>query len=182
MFRIPLPLGALCIAALCGGAPLPAAAATTDNGKAPLADVKQLIDKGDFRGAEVQLRNAERADPDNPDVHVQLAEVYLRLGNYPAAEAEARTARDKGGDEDSVAPVLAEALLDQNKLSQVVNEVKPADRDPAAESVVRLSLGLAHLGLREYAEAEPLLKRRRTARSQRLAPAAGGGTCCHDSR
>ncbi len=136
---------------------------------------KKLIDKGDLRGAEIQLRNAVRDNSTDPDVHVALARVYLELGNLPAAEAEAQTARDEGGDEDAVAPVLAEAMLGQNQLSQLLDQVKPADRDPSAESVVRMSLGLAHMGLQEFDQAAPLLQRRRAPRSQGMASQAGVG-------
>ena len=42
-------------------------------------------------------------------------------------------------------------------MTQLIDQIKPADRAPSAEATVRLSLGLAHLGLREIAEADPLL-------------------------
>ena len=146
-------------AALLAGAVLvlPAVASAQD-AQSYLAEAQKLMAAGDLRGAEVQLRNAVRDDPDDPAIHVQLAQLYLKLANLPAAEAEARSARGKGGSEDEIAPILAEALLGQNKLNQLIDQVKPADRDPAAESIVRLSLGLGHMGLQEFKEAEPLLK------------------------
>jgi len=157
MVNIPRSRTVLAVLLACGMALGAAGRAVADDAQSYVDAAKKLIDKGDLRGAEVQLRNAVRENPEDAAIHVELAKIYLKLGNLPAAEAEARTARTKGGQEDDVAPILAEALLGQNKLSQLIDQVKPADRDPAAESVVRLSLGLAHMGLQEYHDADSLL-------------------------
>ena len=116
------------------------------------------LDPTELRRQEIELRNAVRANPNDPVVHEKLAQHYLRVGNFPAAEAEAREARRLGGDEDETAPLLAEALIDQNKMAQLIEQIKAGDREPSAESTVRLSLGMAHLGLREVKEGEPLLR------------------------
>jgi putative PEP-CTERM system TPR-repeat lipoprotein len=158
MFRKALTARTLIPALIALGAALtPPAPALAQGAPSYVAEAEKLIAGGDLRGAEIQLRNAVRENPDDPSIHVKLAELYLKLVNLPAAEAEARSARDKGGSEDDIAPILAEALLGQNKLAQVIEQVRPADRDPGSESVVRLSLGLAHMGLQEFKEAEPLL-------------------------
>ncbi|MGH6985190.1 MAG: NAD-dependent epimerase/dehydratase family protein, partial [Stellaceae bacterium] len=43
-----------------------------------------------MRGAVIELRNAARNEPQNADIHLRLARIYLQIGNVPAAEAEAR--------------------------------------------------------------------------------------------
>ena len=53
--------------------------------------------KGNFKAAEIELRNAAREAPQDAHVHALLAQVYLRLGDIKSAEREARSARDLKG-------------------------------------------------------------------------------------
>ena len=46
-------------------------------------------------------------------IRARLAWVYLQLGNTVSAEAEARVARDRNGNEADYLPVLSDALLRQ---------------------------------------------------------------------
>ena len=132
-------------------------------------DVQAKIAKGDLRGAEIQLRNAARANPSDPLVHIELAKLYLNMPNFPNAEAEARLARQYKGPADNVDPLLAQALLQQNKYEELFRDVKPDDRGDKAEAQVRLTLGLAHLNLQETDEAQPLL-----AKAESLDPSSPG--------
>ncbi|HYL31789.1 MAG TPA: XrtA/PEP-CTERM system TPR-repeat protein PrsT [Stellaceae bacterium] len=118
---------------------------------------QQLVDRGDLRGAAIELRNAARGEPQNADIHLRLARIYLQIGNIPAAEAEARLALARGGDDAKVAPVLAESLLRAGKFNAVLHEIPAGHRPPEAESMVRLARGLAYLGLHQPNEAAPLL-------------------------
>ena len=63
----------------------------------------------------IKLKNAIRKSPQDPAIHVNIAKVYLRLGDPASAEREARTARDLKGDEADYLPVLIDALLPQKK-------------------------------------------------------------------
>ena len=137
---------------------IPNAALASDDAQSYVKDAKRLLQSGDVRGAEIQLRNAVREAPGDPEIHSQLASLYLKLNNLPAAEAEAREARRDGGLKDHVDPLLAEALLRESKLDDLFRLVQPGNRGPMAESSVRLSLGLAHLTLREDKQAESLLE------------------------
>jgi putative PEP-CTERM system TPR-repeat lipoprotein len=123
-----------------------------------LAEGRQAMDRGDLRVAEIRMRDAVRTYPSNPDVHLMLAQVLLKLGNSPDAEEEARLARWYGGPDNDTAPVLAQALLQQNKLGQLIQVIQPGGRDMKAEASVRLALGLAHLGLGETDIGETLLR------------------------
>ncbi len=123
-----------------------------------LASAQRQLDKGDRKGAAIELRNASRADPANVDIHLRLAQLYLSIGDIPAAEAEARSAHAHGAEDTKVAPLLAEALLRGGRYDMLLKEVTPGDRPAPIESVVRMSLGLAHLGMGEPAQAEPLLR------------------------
>ena len=133
---------------------------STGDARSYVDDANKLIAGGNLRGAEIQLRNAARLDPTDPAVHLALAQVYRKLANFPAAEAEARLARQNPGDYPDIADAdgtLAWAMLEQGKLTPLFQSIHPADRDPKAESMVRDALGSAHLELREWSEAAPLL-------------------------
>ncbi|HUK57673.1 MAG TPA: XrtA/PEP-CTERM system TPR-repeat protein PrsT [Stellaceae bacterium] len=136
------------------GTALPAMA---DDAQSHVAKAKADVDKGNFAAAEIELRNAARLDTDNPTIRLQLAEVYLKLGNLPAAEAEARLAKTDGA-EDAADPPLAEALLRQNKFQQLFEQIRPGDRPADREALVRFNLGSAYINIGKYKEAEPLLR------------------------
>jgi putative PEP-CTERM system TPR-repeat lipoprotein len=119
---------------------------------------QQLIDQGDLKGAAIQLRNAAHDQPQNADIHLRLATIYLNLGNIPAAEAEVRNAIAQGADEAKTAPMLGQVLLRSDKFTQVLSEVPAGNRPAASESAVRLARGLAYLGLHQVADAAPMLQ------------------------
>src|SRR5262249_311710 len=92
-----------------------------------------------------------------PLLRARLADVYLQLGETIAAEREARAARERNGNEADYLPVLAEALLRQQKFANLIDLVQPGNRDPVLESKVRTALGTAAAGLGDHAKAETLL-------------------------
>jgi putative PEP-CTERM system TPR-repeat lipoprotein len=120
-------------------------------------EAEQYIAKGNLKAAEIELRNAIREAPQDPVLHARLAEVYLQLGDTQSAEREARAARERNGNEADYLPVLAEALLRQEKFTNLIELVQPGDRDPILESKLRTALGTAAWGLRDRAKAETLL-------------------------
>jgi putative PEP-CTERM system TPR-repeat lipoprotein len=107
---------------------------------------------------ETELRNALKADPNNAEAHLQLGRVYLDKGNWTAAAAEARAARSNGTRNDEADALLAWALYLQGKYDVLLRQVEPGQREAKAESVVRMSLGLAHLSEFEFDNAAPLLR------------------------
>jgi len=132
-----------------------ATADTTSNKYAKSAE--ELLQKGDLRGAEIQLHNAIRDEPQNGDYRLMLARVYLGLNNPAAAEGEALAAKQRNVDDDHVAPVLAEALLREGQANKLLQTVPAGNRPPAAESAVRLMRALASLQLGDRTAAAALL-------------------------
>jgi putative PEP-CTERM system TPR-repeat lipoprotein len=120
-------------------------------------DAEQNIVQGNLKAAEIQLRNAIHEAPQDPVPHARLAQVYLSLGEALSAEREARAARDRNGNEADYLPVLADALLRQEKFADLLEMVQPGNRDPVLESKVRTALGTAATGLGDQAKAETLL-------------------------
>lgn len=152
---------ALAFAVTLGLAPVALAAtafADTSEANSYMQNAQSLMAKGDLRGASIELRNAARIAPDNTDIHLQLAKVYLMLSNLPSAEAEARTALQRGGEEAKIAPVLAEVLLRAGKYEALLRDVPAGNRLAAEESAVRLYRGHAYISLHQLAQAEPLMR------------------------
>ena len=118
-------------------------------------EAEQYVAKGDLKAAEIELKNAIRQSPQDPILRARIAQVYLQLGEAGQAEREARAARERNGDEADYLPILAEALLQQQKFADIPDLIRPGDRPPALESKVRTALGAAAAGLgdREKAEA-----------------------------
>lgn len=121
-------------------------------------EAEQSVAKGNLKAAEIELRNAIRETPQDPFLHARLADVYLQLGDVVTAEREARTARDNNGNEADYLAVLADALIRQEKFADLLDLVKPGDRDPVLESKVRTVLGTAVAGLNDRDKAEALLR------------------------
>jgi putative PEP-CTERM system TPR-repeat lipoprotein len=138
-------------------AALASSAAAAKDSTAAITEAEQSIAQGNLKAAEIQLRNAIRDTPQDPVLRARLAAVYLQLGDAAAAEREARAAGERQGNEADYLPVLADALLRQAKLVDLLDEVQPGDRDPVLESKVRTALGTAAAGLGHRDQAETLL-------------------------
>ena len=146
-------------------------------------EAEQYIEKGNLKAAEMELRNAIRDVPQDPVLRARLADVYLQEGDAHSAEREARAARERNGNEPDYLPVLADALLHQDKFADLINLVQPGNRDPVLESKVRTGLGVAAVGLRDQAKAETLLSeaikldtKRRAAENSARPPVDGNQT------
>jgi putative PEP-CTERM system TPR-repeat lipoprotein len=133
-------------------------AAYAKDSAASVKEAEQYAAKGNLKAAEIELRNAIRESPQDPVLHARLADVYLQLGDAAAAEREARSALERNGDEADYLSVLMDALLRQDKFANLLDLVKPSDRNPALESKVRTALGTAAAGLRDRDKAEQLLR------------------------
>ncbi|HEY1432755.1 MAG TPA: DUF6584 family protein [Stellaceae bacterium] len=120
-------------------------------------EAEQYIAQGNLKAAEIELRNAMRDAPQDPVLRARLADVYLQEGDAQSAEREARAARERNGNEADYLPVLADALLRQEKFADLTDLVQPGDRDRVLESKVRTALGTAAWGLADRAKAETLM-------------------------
>ena len=138
-------------------AALAGSAAYAKDSPTSVKEAEQYIEKGNLKAAEIELRNAIRDAPQDPALRARLAQVYLQEGDAQAAEREARAARERNGDEADYLPVLADALLRQEKFANLIDLVQPGDRDPVLESKLRTALGTAAAGLGDRAKAETLL-------------------------
>ena len=134
----------------------PAANAKESSGSAKNAE--EYLAKGDLKAAEIELKNAIRQSPQDPMLRVRLAQVYLQLGDPASAEFAARAAKERNAEEADYLPVLADALLRQEKFQELVDLIQADDRAPGLESQMRSALGLAALGLHDQDKAEQMLR------------------------
>lgn len=130
-----------------------------------LAEGKQLLQKGDLRGAQIALRNAVRDDPKNAEAHFRLAGVHLTLGDAAAAEKEVRLAREQGFNPQQSVQLFNQTMLAQGKFRPLLDELKPDGKDPAIDAEILIGHAQAQAGLRNMDAARALL-----SEAERTAP------------
>jgi len=138
-------------------------AALADDAASYLQSAHQLEKARDLKGAEIQLRNAAQAAPANTAIRLELAQVYLKLGNPNAAEAELFAAHLRGAKDEATAPLMAQAMLAMGEFGDLLKNVPTGSRPAKIESLVRSYRGIAEMELREadraramFADAERL--------------------------
>jgi cellulose synthase operon protein C len=119
-----------------------------------LSTAKASLKKGDLKSAQIDLRNAVRADPQNAEAHYWLGRVTYELGDAVASEREAIAARDRGFDPHQTVPLLSKALLAQNKFQEILNQLKPDGKDPLLDASVLVARGYAQVGLKRPEDAQ----------------------------
>jgi len=132
---------------------------------APMDNARALEAKGDLRGAQIELRNAVKAEPGNAEARAALARLQLQSGDPIAAEREVRAARELGSSEAVTTPVLAQALLAQQRFADVLREIPATASNPNAASAYLVARGIAQMALQDLPAAAASLEE-----AQRLAP------------
>lgn len=135
-------------------------AARADNPRAAklVEEAKQAESKGDLPKAIIHLKNAVRADPDNPALREQLGLLELRTGDVASAEKELALVIERAPDRPQALLGLGEALLRQRKFSEVLQQIAPGKRGDDAEAQVLAIRGAALAGLKRPDEAVAALR------------------------
>lgn len=141
--RIPALLLALTLAAGLAGC-------KSDTPESLLADAQQLQQKGDRKGAQIQLKNALAKDPNNGEARFQLAKLSLQLNDPVSAEKEARRAVELKYKSAESELVLAEALLRMGEFQKMLDESAKFQASPGLMAL----RGDALIGLRKLDEAK----------------------------
>ncbi len=131
----------------------------------PIKNARYLLTKGDLRGAQIELRNAVKADGNNAEAHIRLAQLQLQTSDPVAAEKELKLARELNYDLKTVTPLLAQSYLAQQRFADVLSEVKADGADPAENAKLLVLRAVAQIGLEDIPGARASL-----AEAQRLAP------------
>jgi len=114
-----------------------------------LSNARDALKKGDIREAEIDLRNAVRADPQNAEAHYWLGRVSFELGDPVAAEREVGAAIDRGYDAQLTTRLLGQVLLAQNKFDDVLKRLQPAGKDADLDATMLVFRGYAEVGLKQ---------------------------------
>ena len=123
----------------------------------PVRRADRLAEAGNMRGAQVELRNALRKDPDAAVLHLRMARVQLKLADPVAAEREFRLAISRGGNLGEILPELGEAMLAQGENKQLLAAVPPRGATPDITARNLLVRAIAQLALKDAAAAEATL-------------------------
>jgi len=121
--------------------------------------------KGDYRTAEIQLKSALQKDGNNARARWLLGELSLAVDDGASAEKEIRRAGELGVGNDAVIPALAQALLLQGKIDEVLDLAQPPDLSTRSRGEVMAAQGLALLAKGDKGRANEL-----TAEAMKLAP------------
>ncbi len=122
----------------------------SDTPESLLADAKQLQQKGDRKGAQIQLKNALAKDPNNGEARYQLGKLSLQMGDAVSAEKEARRALELKYQPPESELLLAEALLRLGDMQKMLDETEKFQQSPAMLAF----RGEALIGLRKLDEAK----------------------------
>lgn len=114
------------------------------------------VDKN-YRSAIIELKALLQQDPNNVQGRWLLGRVYLDTENGAAAEKELRRARALGVVDDSLLPLLAQALNLQGEADQVLALTSEGPLSPQSTAELDAYRGLAHLKNGDIAEAEKLI-------------------------
>src|SRR5690606_39610226 len=76
-----------------------------------LQDANAAFANGEYRTAEIHLKNLLQEQSDNVDARLLLAKTYAAGRNWPLAEKEFRRALELGASADAAGPGVLEAMF-----------------------------------------------------------------------
>jgi putative PEP-CTERM system TPR-repeat lipoprotein len=114
---------------------------------------------GDYKAAEIQLKNALKADPQHLPSRLLLGRTALLLGDPSTAEKELKIALRLGAARDKVFSPLGNAMLLQRKYQEVLDTFTTVNLNTPEAEQVYVFRGRAYLGLHELDAAESSFER-----------------------
>jgi putative PEP-CTERM system TPR-repeat lipoprotein len=126
--------------------------------------------RGDLRAAQIEWRNAVRAEPNSAALRAGLAAASLELGDGDTAEVAARAALERGFDPVAGTALLLRSYAARNRFRELLRDF-PAEatppRPPAVAAQVMAGRAMAELALGDRAAARAAVEE-----AVRLAPGA----------
>jgi len=138
----------------------PSFAATTDGAPDSSAttffyeDALKRFHGGDYRAAEIQLKNALQQNPRDLPARILLGRTLIKLRLGEEAEYQLKLARGAGADDSQILAPLGEAYLAQGKAETLLRDFPAGQRLPAVEAEVRVLRGRAMLELNQIRDSE----------------------------
>ncbi|MGF1786026.1 PEP-CTERM system TPR-repeat protein PrsT [Photobacterium swingsii] len=120
-----------------------------------IEQAQTYIEHQDTNAAIIELKNAIKQAPKDSQARQILGQIYLDRGNFASAEKELEKALRLKGDSDLLSPLLAQALLGQDKteaLIELVDKTRTTDQSVKTELLAFKSLALIKQGKMEDAK------------------------------
>lgn len=134
------------------------ASALAGCGQDPMSAGAELMKKGDFPAAVIELKNAVQAKPSSPEARLALAEALERTYDEVGAEQHLRKAIANGADPNAILPRVALLMLERKESAKVINEFKDKKLEsPEADSDLRAAVAVAYLNQNQPAAAQQQL-------------------------
>lgn len=89
---------------------------------------KDFEDKGDLKSGVIELKNALQKNPNSPQARLLLGQIYLKDSMGAEAENELQKAQKLGVSQETIKPLLGEALLLMGKYDRVLAEIQAGDK------------------------------------------------------
>lgn len=128
-----------------------AGAVGSEESQSHYRQAQDYIEQDDYRAALIELRNALKADSNNVEARLLLADVYLRFGQGIAAQTELEAARQRGADRTLTAVSMARAYLVQGRFEEALAEIENIDIPGSDVMDARLILGDVYFAQKEIA-------------------------------
>lgn len=140
--RFALPARYLCVLFL---VLLGLAACRGDDPQALVAKARNALARNEVKAAIIQAKNALQKSPNSPEARYLLGAALVRDGDAAGGETELRKALALAFPMESVAPVLAQALLAQRQHRRVISEFGDIQLSgPANQASLKASLAAAY--------------------------------------
>lgn len=140
----------LALAMTCAG--LLTACGKNQDTQALVSEARTYQQKGEFKAAIIQLKNAVQKSPEDREVRRLLGQIYYQSNDPLSAEKELRKAIELGAAPADVLPTLGRVLLALGQFQKVLDEVK-LNAGEKPDALVLAVRGEAFLGLGKFDEA-----------------------------
>lgn len=121
-----------------------------------LEETQSYLDKGEYKAAVIELKNAIRNDPENPHLRLQLGRIYLAAGDGLGAEKELNAALEYGIEPAVVQVPLAQAYLTLERFDDVLSKTSVDVAPPGSKGEILTLHSQAYFRKGELETAEEL--------------------------
>ena len=143
-----------------------------------IARARELRQKGDEKGAVIEIRNALQKNPKSVDARIMLAETYLKQGSGKQAQNELEIAMQRGASAARLKLPMARAYLLQSDFGAAAKEATVTLATLGADKAALMEVeAQARLGMRQFDAACKLFDASREADPNYLKAYLGSATC-----
>jgi putative PEP-CTERM system TPR-repeat lipoprotein len=109
-----------------------------------IENATKFLANGDQKSALIELKSAIQQNPQNGKARTLLGQLYLKAGNFAAAEKELKKAQELGEDANGISPYLSKVFLQLRKLDDVI-AMQTNHLQPNEQGEVLAAQGIAFL-------------------------------------